>query len=70
MIELLRPHFTNKATELKNPRVYFLDSGLRNFIINNFNELSRRIDAGQITENVAFSQLKFRQKRRNTLKYW
>jgi len=59
IIFLIRPFFTNKVTELKkNPKVYFLDGGLRNYIINNFNELPLRSDAGSLIENVILLQFK------------
>ena len=69
IISLLRPFFTNKATELKkNPKVYFIDNGLRNYILNNFNNLEVRPDAGSIIQNVVFTQLKMNQV--DSLRYW
>jgi len=69
IISLLRPFFTNKATELKkNPKIYFIDTGFRNYILNNFNELFLRPDAGEIIENTVFTQLKINQL--DNLKYW
>jgi len=69
IISLLRPFFSNKATEIKkNPKVYFMDTGLRNYILNSFNELILRPDAGRIVENAAFVQLKINEQ--NPLKYW
>ena len=69
MINLFTPFFTNKTTELKkNPKIYFMDTGLRNYIIDSFNELFLRPDAGKIVENAAFIQLKI--KEQNPLKYW
>jgi predicted AAA+ superfamily ATPase len=35
----------------KNPRYYFYDTGIRNALINNFNSLALRNDAGQLWEN-------------------
>lgn len=58
VIRILRPYYSNIASELKkNPRVYFVDTGLRNYIIKNFNELRLRDDAGRLIENVVLSQL-------------
>lgn len=69
IISLLRPFFTNKTTELKkNPKIYFIDTGFRNHILNNFNELSLRPDGGEIIENAVFTQLKISQP--DSLKYW
>ena len=71
IISLLKPFSTNKASELKkSPKPYFIDLGLRNYILNNFNELSLRTDAGQIIENAVFTQLKIKQKNNLSIKYW
>lgn len=69
VIRILRPYFSNVTTELKkNPKVYFVDTGLRNYIINNFNELSLRQDTGKLVENVVLSQV--HQKKVRLAKYW
>lgn len=71
VISLLRPFFKNRASELrKNPKVYFIDTGLRSYILGNFQELLFRPDSGQIIENVVFSQLKFSQDDQYFIKYW
>ncbi len=55
---LVRPFFKNKRTEIvKNPKVYFFDSGLRNVIVNDFRRFEQRTDAGQLLENAVFMQL-------------
>lgn len=48
--------------------MYFIDSGLRNLVIENFNELSLRGDKGSLVENAVFLQL-FKNKI-NSLRYW
>lgn len=49
---LVKPFFRNKRTEIvKNPKVYFLDSGLRNAIADDFRKLNERIDKGALLEN-------------------
>jgi len=35
----------------KNSRYYFLDNGIRNALINNFNLLEQRNDSGELWEN-------------------
>ncbi|MFZ3136761.1 MAG: ATP-binding protein [Thermodesulfovibrionales bacterium] len=68
VIHLLRPFFTNKRTELvKNSKVYFYDTGLRNALINDFKNLDYRQDKGVLYENFIFSELI---KNNLTLKYW
>lgn len=55
---LVKPFFTNKRKEIvKNPKVYFFDSGLRNVIVNDFRKFESRGDAGQLLENAVFMQL-------------
>lgn len=71
IISLLRPFFTNKISELrKNPKVYFIDIGLRNYIPGNFQSLLFRPDLGQIVENVVFSQFSFIRDDLFLIKYW
>jgi hypothetical protein len=54
----LPPYFKNKRTEIiKNPKIYFIDCGMRNQIINDFRPIEERGDRGQILENAVFSQL-------------
>lgn len=56
--QTVRPFFKNKRTEIvKNPKIYFFDSGLRNYVINDFNSLSNRVDKGFLYENFIFNQL-------------
>lgn len=71
IIYLLRPFFTNRISELKkNPKIYFIDTGLRNYILRNFQPLSFRPDAGQIIENTVFSQIKITQEDNYSIRYW
>jgi len=54
----ITPFFTNKRLELvKNPEIFFLDMGLRNVIIKNFNALEDRTDKGDMLENFVFREL-------------
>jgi predicted AAA+ superfamily ATPase len=58
IIDLIRPFFTNRRTELvKNPKVYFVDLGIRNFLVSDFRPLENRNDAGLIMENYAYNML-------------
>lgn len=58
IIQLVKPFFTNKRTELvKNPKVYFYDTGLRNAIIGDFKKLEMRQDSGILYENHIFREL-------------
>lgn len=58
IIKLTKPFFTNKRTELtKNPKSFFIDLGLRNYLLNDFRPLVARNDAGALMENYAFNSL-------------
>jgi len=58
IIQRISPLFSNKRKELRRmPKVFFLDTGLRNYLISNFSEFPLRIDSGQLLENAVFSAL-------------
>jgi len=60
IIRFIRPFYKNLVTELrKNPKIYFLDCGLRNYSINNFNDLEIRSDAGKLVENFVMNEINF-----------
>lgn len=63
---LTKPFFRNKRTELvKNPKIYFFDTGFRNICIDNFNK--ERSDMGSLYENFIFSELI---KKNKNPKFW
>lgn len=65
---LVRPFFRNKRKEIvKNPKIYFLDTGLRNYISGDFRGLESRPDGGSLLENGIFSNFR---KKGVLLKYW
>lgn len=58
IIKLIKPFFTNKRLELvKNPKVYFIDLGLRNYLISDFRPVEYRNDLGAVMENYAYNML-------------
>lgn len=58
VITLVTPFFKNPRTELKKtPKLYFHDLGLRNHILNNYNPIDKRPDAGHMIENFALLNL-------------
>jgi hypothetical protein len=70
IIDFLSPYYTNKRLELsKNKKVYFIDTGFRNFLLSDFRKIEDRQDAGNIVENLVYLQLK-RTDHFNSLKYW
>jgi len=57
-IRLIRPFYKNLRKEItKMPKVYFLDLGLRNFLLKNLDQFDLRDDKGQILENLLYREL-------------
>lgn len=68
ILRFSRPFFTNRRLELvKNPKVYFVDLGFRNHLIQDFRGWSSRPDVGPLVENFVASELL---KQGHTLKFW
>lgn len=58
VVRRIYPFYRNYKKEIiKTPKIYFLDLGLRNFILNNFNAVEFREDAGILFENLYLLQL-------------
>lgn len=56
VIKLLHPYYRNLTTELKkNPKNYFLDPGLRNYLVGNFSSPEARSDTGHLIEMTVLS---------------
>ena len=56
VINELTPFFKNIRKELsKMPKIYFIDSGLRNFALSSFRNFEERDDRGSLLENYVFS---------------
>lgn len=71
IIELIRPYFTNKIKELtKAPKLYLIDTGLRNALLNNFSLIPGTTDFGLLAENFVFSQLRKTGETTDQLFYW
>lgn len=71
IIKQIPPHSTNKRKEItKMPKVYFLDTGLRNFIQKNFSELETRSDAGALIENAVLLELLKNSKVWHNIYFW
>jgi predicted AAA+ superfamily ATPase len=57
-ISLTRPFHRNIRKELvKMPKVFLLDTGLRNCLLNNFQSINERTDKGELWENMIFRWL-------------
>ena len=72
IIKRIYPFYKNYKKEItKTPKIYFMDLGLRNFIITNFNDLSLRGDKGELFENfVLLEMLKSDHYSLNKVNFW
>ncbi len=58
VIATIRPFVGNKRSEItSNPIIYFIDNGLRNYTLSNFNDLSVRVDTDFLVESFIFQEL-------------
>jgi len=58
-LSLVRPFAANLQKELtKMPKLFFLDNGMRNALINDFRQPDLRPDLGALAENACFAELK------------
>lgn len=58
IIASLVPYFRNSRQEIiKNPKAYFIDSGLRNYLLDDFKNLDDYLEKGLLFENVVHKEL-------------
>ena len=54
----LIPYFKNARQEIiKNPKAYFIDNGMRNYLLDDFKKLEARPDNGSLFENIILKEL-------------
>lgn len=71
VISQIKPFHKNLSTELRQmPKVYFIDTGVRNTILNSFNDLEIRTDRGELFENYVYNQLFLQKALLTEIKYW
>ncbi len=69
-ISLIKPYFSNLRKELtKMQKVYILDTGMRNCLLNNFQAITQRHDKGELWENTVFKLLA-EINESDEIKYW
>jgi len=57
IIDLVPPFYQNKINELKKmTKLYFVDMGIRNFLLTDFRALPQRADMGALVENTVYSE--------------
>jgi len=65
------PFYTNKRQEvIKSPKIYFLDAGFRNLLVDNFNNIDRRSDKGALVENFVFQEMNKQIPFNTNIKFW
>lgn len=70
IVHLVEPYTSNARKEItKMKKIYFCDLGLRNIIYNSFNDISIRVDNGQIFENFVYLQL-LQNRKQNQIFYY
>ena len=59
IIDMVRPFSRNRKNEIvKNPKAFFEDTGMRNFLIKNMSrDLKLRLDTGALVENFVYNEL-------------
>ncbi len=58
LTKIIKPFYSNKKKEItKSPKIYFIDNGVRNYFLNNYNALNKRVDKGQIWESYILQEL-------------
>lgn len=58
IIKKISPYYTNPRQEIiKAGKIYFLDLGIRNLALENFNDINERSDKGSVLENAVFAEL-------------
>jgi len=71
IVRTIQPFYSNLSSELrKTPKCYFLDTGLRNMLINNFNDLEFRSDRGELLETFVYTQLLKKAGESTKISYW
>lgn len=71
IIELVPPFVGGKRAEIKSaPKLYFIDNGIRNLLVNQFNEFEVRVDKGPLFENWVFSELLKHKRYNDQLYFW
>lgn len=63
IIKRLSPYFTNPRQEIiKTGKIYFLDTGIRNVALENFESLDERVDQGGLFEQAIFTEINSRRR--------
>jgi len=71
IIKLLPPYVGGKRAEIiSSPKVFFVDNGIRNLMVHQFNDFQSRADKGALFENWVFSELIKNSEYNDMIYYW
>ena len=71
ILKLINPFYSNKIKEVaKMPKLYFMDTGIRNIITGDLNPLDGRRDSGSLVENSVFLMLLTSKAPLEEIYYW
>lgn len=71
VLKTIRPFVGGRRAELTSvPKVYYLDNGLRNVLVDGFGELEYRADRGKLLESWVFTELHKRWPGAGDVRYW
>ncbi|MDY7033618.1 MAG: ATP-binding protein [Thermodesulfobacteriota bacterium] len=71
IIKLLPPFVGGKRAEITSaPKIFFIDNGIRNRMVHQFNDFELRADKGALLENWVFSELMKNSGYNDILYYW
>ncbi|MEA3449935.1 MAG: ATP-binding protein [Patescibacteria group bacterium] len=71
ILKLTPPYFTNKIKEItKSPKIYLIDSGLRNSLLNTFLIQTKTTEFGHVVENIAMTELEKNKRITDQLHFW
>ena len=71
IIKLIPPYVGGRRAEIKSaPKLFFVDNGIRNLLVNQFNVFEMRADKGALFENWVFSELLKHKRYNDQMYYW
>ena len=71
ILKLIPPYFTNKIKEItKSPKIYLIDGGLRNTLLNTFLTPGQTPEFGHLVENIIITELEKNKRITDQLHFW
>lgn len=71
VVKRIQPYFTNRQKEIiKTPKLFFSDTGLRNYSIKDMRKIDLRQDRGALIENTVYSEIEKRLHLLDEIYFW